>query len=274
MTTDLSLERAAATGGCLALREIVQPSADEAVPTARVAYAWAKKAAVMAELRRIPRNGLHERQRYPYLRGDDLLDAVRPLLAAHGLVPTFVVSKVEQRDLKGKGWEKDDKGRSTPTETTQHLTRVSLSCAFVDTDTGQRIDEGTWYAETHDGDKAIRAATSMAVAAFLGTSLLVSAGDAPGDQGDPEAPDEDAGDLPPRDRPRRQASSRPARSREAADLLSEIWAAKAKKNIPMAELEKAAKDLGHTGMLKDCADVKVLRVLAEICAHHGESAGA
>lgn len=211
--------------------------------------AWAKKAAVMAELGRLPRNGRHQDQGWTYLRGDDLFEALRSLLSKHGLVPTFKIGAIEPRQLQRK--RRGQQGKEDIDDPIA-LIRVSVACALVDTETGEEIDVALWPAEAHDSDKAVRVATSMAIAAWLETALLVSSDD------DPQGYDDDR-DPPPPPRPRSQPKGPDRSDTEAFRLRSKILATVKAAGLQDSEFYPLATRCGVHGLFRDCHDLAILK---------------
>lgn len=137
---------------------------------------FAKMAAVMGEVHRIPKNGYNKFQRYNYATESDVADFIRPLLAKHGIGLVFGVDEVTQLE----------NGRT--------LARITIT---IGDESGAEIST-TVYGEARDvdskgnpQDKGLYKAMTGAVKYWLFKTFLVSTGD------DPEADVGNAPDTPP-----------------------------------------------------------------------------
>lgn len=265
-------------------QEVVSPAFAQARPTP-----WAKKAAVMAELTTLAKRGF-----LPggcYLLADDLFEAVRPLLAQHGLAPTFSIAGVDEVREIPRPPTKEGAAPPLP----RRLVRVHVTCALVDTDTGERIDEADWPAESDDSDKAIGGASTKAVASWLRAILLVSSEKVPvdGDGDDPPPPPPrgnpgkgtagrggpPAGRVPSKvidqalkgQAPAAPATPTPPAAREDAPFdealatRRAINAYVARLRIPERDLMSVARDAGYDGPREKCTRMDVLTKVLEYC---------
>lgn len=146
--------------------------------------ALAKKlAAILADLERLPKRGYNAHHQYAYVTESDVADAIRPLLAQHGVACLSTVESLTQQES---------------------TTTVWVRFTLVDAETG-----AAWSARypgqgQDRGDKGIPKALTAATKYFLLKTFVLSAGD------DPEAEDADAAPPARADTPPRPAAARPA----------------------------------------------------------------
>ncbi len=137
---------------------------------------YAKLAAVLGEIQRVPKSGKNKHFNYEYATNEDVLDFIRPLLAAHGIA--FWASMVECAQAA----EQTDSGKTTT------RTHIVLEFAFADVDSGEVITS-RWHGEALDSqDKGITKAATLAKKYFLLNTFLISTGDLRDDP-DADAPE-------------------------------------------------------------------------------------
>ena len=142
---------------------------DIASSSTNQARLFAKVAAVMAEVERIPKNGKNSFHNYRYATESDILDGVRPILARQGLALFIDVINSSWRD----GPVGRDEKASAPIVTVEM--RFTLGCA----ETGATMTT-TLMAEGQDGgDKGYYKAYTGGLKYWLSKTFLISSGDDP-----------------------------------------------------------------------------------------------
>lgn len=112
-----------------------------------------KMCAVMSEINSLPKLGIHQSPQFHYLTEETLLDAVRPLLAKHGIALT--------QDIEH--WEKEN-----------NVCIVQLKLTFTCSDTGEQLSS-TAVAEGADNrDKGFLKAITRAYKYALKNSFVIS----------------------------------------------------------------------------------------------------
>lgn len=123
----------------------------------------ARMAAVMLAVQRLPKSGSNTQQGYRYVQDEDVLDTLRPLIAAEGLCILPAMERIEQI-------ERSTKSGGTQTRTIAHFTFTIL------TDEGESRDFN-WIAEADDsGDKGTGKAATYALKYWLLKTFLLSTG--------------------------------------------------------------------------------------------------
>ena len=118
-----------------------------------------KLARVLGEVQRVPKNGRNAFHKYDYTTESDLVDFIRPLLAAEKL---FIVPSIEEL-IRENG-----------------KTIIRMSFTLADGDSGETLGPQSWYGEADDkGDKGLYKAITGGVKYFLFKTFLVSTGDDP-----------------------------------------------------------------------------------------------
>ena len=179
-----------------------------------------KIAAVMADIDDVPKNGRNDYHGYDYATDDDVMGAVRPVMAEHNLV---ALPSVVSRDIQRFGNEQDGY--------TLH-TRIVLDLTLIDGDSGQQRTI-RWEGEAQDTqDKGLyKAYTSAIKYAMLKIFLLsadtdVETDDIAGKQGAQQAP---------QGRPKKNGSPEQPTDRQisfASDLAqSSVWSEKEQQAI-------------------------------------------
>jgi hypothetical protein len=130
------------------------------------ALLFAAMAAVLGEIRRVPKNGRNDFHKYDYVTEGDLVDAVRDILSAHGM--SFWPSVVEHKEEEVK----NARGK------TEFKATVTLSVTFAHSNGGSVTT--TWVGQGVDAsDKAYYKAYTGAVKYALMKTFMVSTGDDP-----------------------------------------------------------------------------------------------
>lgn len=130
------------------------------------ALLFASMAAVLGEIRRVPKNGRNDFHKYDYVTEGDLVDAVRNILSEHGMSfwPSVVEHKEEEiKNARGK---------------TEFKATVTISVTFAHSAGGSMTT--TWVGQGVDAsDKAYYKAYTGAVKYALMKTFMVSTGDDP-----------------------------------------------------------------------------------------------
>lgn len=136
----------------------------------------AKLVSIMSELGPIKKTGFNSFHKYYYLKEDDIINAVRPLLTKHGvaIIPNVLEEHVSERPTAKGGSEV--------------LSRLKVEYTFVDIETGQQIPVVSVGHGSDSGDKAAYKALTGALKYALRQMLMISEGGE-----DPEA--DEAGDA-------------------------------------------------------------------------------
>ena len=146
---------------------------------------YAKMAAVMGRLERIPKRGLNKHFGYAFVTDSDVLDAVRVAMAAEGVCLFMSMTGIQQQDKR---------------------TIVNFQVTFADSGSGEREDVA-WVGEAMDTqDKGIAKAATSALKYCLLKTFLISTGDEPDTDSDgpqvitppkplPQTPPPDTGSL-------------------------------------------------------------------------------
>lgn len=124
----------------------------------------------MDEIGPIEKSGYNAFHKYAYLREQDIINAVRPLLVKHGvaIIPRVLSEQISQQ--------------TTSRGNTETLCRIQMEYTFVDIESGQQIPVVTIGHGTDAGDKAAYKAETGALKYCLRQVFMISEG---GD--DPEA---------------------------------------------------------------------------------------
>lgn len=147
-----------------------------------------KLSKVMGEIHTIPKEGYNEHFEYHYVKEDTLTEHIRPLLAKWGLSLVFGAVKIEDMATG------DDRGT---------WTRIWCKFTLIDCD-GHKMEvlcpgEGT---DARHPDKALYKAMTGATKYFLYKTFLVSTGD------DPERDDDPDSTTPPKGRRKKQTAKK------------------------------------------------------------------
>ena len=154
----------------------------------RLSGLYAKMAAVMGRLERIPKRGFNQHFKYEFVTDSDVLDAVRIAMAAEGVCLFVSMTGVQQQDKR---------------------TIINFQFTFADGESGQSMPVA-WVGEAIDTqDKGIAKAATSALKYCLLKTFLISTGDEPDTDSDgpqvvtapskprPPTPPEAAQALPP-----------------------------------------------------------------------------
>lgn len=190
-----------------------------------------KKAAIMAELKKFGKDSYNQNQKYKFPSAASIFDAIRKLMAEHGLV--LFTSAID-----GHQNEMESKSGNAGLHTT-----VKYRMLWIDTETGAMVED-LWLSESDDWqDKGYSKSATLALKSYLLTSFIVSSGD--------ETDDPDSG-IGSQDAAKRNATSpkqgKPARQGAATSngaqngSQSEIPADKATDHVLLRSLEIVDKD--------------------------------
>jgi len=120
-------------------------------------------AQVMADIDGVPKTGYNDFHNYEYSTDDDVMGALRPVMAKHGLValPDLVSRDVQRFGSEAEGY-------------TLH-TRIVLDITLIDSDSGQQRTM-RWEGEAQDTqDKGLYKAYTSAIKYFMLKTFLLSA---------------------------------------------------------------------------------------------------
>lgn len=113
---------------------------------------------IMNNMSRVPKNGYNSYNKYKYVKEEDLVDYIRPLLVENGLA--FTSNMVEQ-------------------ERNEDFTKVKMEFTLVDVDTQETLTSIYWGEGQDKQDKGIYKAVTGAEKYFLMKTFLVATGDDP-----------------------------------------------------------------------------------------------
>lgn len=131
---------------------------------------YLKLADIMAQVARIPKNGINSHFKYSYVTDVDILDYVRPLLAEHHIMIMPEIVSVNMPE----SFQLDKAGNAYPVH---KKTIIHMNFHVVDGDTGERM-MCAWSGEADDAqDKGITKALVSAQKYFLKMLLMISTGD-------------------------------------------------------------------------------------------------
>lgn len=131
---------------------------------------WARLNKVLAEVEQVKKRGRNNFHNYDYVMEADLTDAIRPLMAKHGLSMTFGTGELR--------------------ELASGVLAVQCKITLGDVDGNEMIVE-MWGTGQDKGDKALYKAYTGAVKYFLYKTFMISTND------DPEKDGEKAAGKPP-----------------------------------------------------------------------------
>lgn len=127
-----------------------------------------KLCAVMAEIKQIEKTGYNDHHKYHYATESDVVEVLRPKLAAHGIVILPSQEEVNYRDVTR---EKGDKVRRTL------MTQVKMSYLITDGESSFTVYA---YGQSEDGDdKGIYKAVTGATKYFHMKTFMIATGDDP-----------------------------------------------------------------------------------------------
>jgi hypothetical protein len=137
-----------------------------------------KLSRVMAELGRIPKAGENKYHKYKFATDADVADAIRPLLAEHGVFLFPSIPEVQTTSFERNG-------------KMQTHTLAKFTFTFCDGETGATW-ASEWFGESEDtGDKGVNKAATAALKYFLLKTFILSTGD-PADETDSGVPSQPA----------------------------------------------------------------------------------
>lgn len=138
---------------------------------------FAKLLAVQGNAKNVPKNGVNRSQGYKYVRAEDVVNAVRPLLAQYGLVVTMSATEHKRERYDRVNKQGEMVGSSC-------LSDVTVVAIVTDPDTGHS-ESFTFYGTGFDTtDKAVYKAITGAIKYAYLSLMNVSAGDDPEDDGE------------------------------------------------------------------------------------------
>ena len=123
---------------------------------------YAKISKVTDEVSVIPKNGYNGHFNYNYVREDDIIEMVRPILVKHGLV--YVPNVVEQ-------------------QRNGEFTKVNLEFTLADVDSGETLKSNFWGEGQDKNDKGLYKAYTGATKYFLMKTFQIGSGDDPEQSG-------------------------------------------------------------------------------------------
>jgi hypothetical protein len=176
-----------------------------------------KKAAIMNDLKKLPKDKRNTQQNYGYASAEGVFDTIRALMVEHGLVLfTSAVSGSQEHFTSGKG-------------TPGLHTTVQYRMLWVDTETGATVED-FWLSEGDDyQDKGYSKCATLALKYYLMTTFIVSSGDPKDDpdsgvrskgQRSDVKPSNNAAATPPRTQTPPQAMSTPKSASEGKQTPS------------------------------------------------------
>lgn len=243
---------------------------DGALPTykhdaAATGHLEDRLARVTAHVSRIPKRGFNAEQKYPFVAHADVLDSIRPALAAEGVQFRSAITKTEAEPE----YRPDGQVRATGGGMIWRMWRIEVAFTLACWNGDKRCEQTTegWpgYAQDYSDKGASKALTS-AIKTFLIQQFLVSTGDDPDDhetraegrtsEQQQAARPQGGNHTPSGARPPASSDVRAARN-AALD-----W----NKELPTGVVGKIAKKLCGNGVIIKIEDVAVLTKVAKIAA--------
>lgn len=235
----------------------------EAVPTsydrpgAGTGHLEERLARVTGYVSRIPKRGFNKEQSYPFVAHPDVLDAIRPALAAEGVQFRSKITKTEaEAETVANGAE-----RRTGGGMVWRMWRIEVEFRFCCWNGDVRCEQVTeaWpgYAQDYSDKGASKALTS-AIKTFLIQQFLLSTGDDPdAHETRPDAQGE----------PQQQAARPQGGSRSATPVSGDLRQARNaaldwNKELPQGVVGKIAKKLCGNGVIIKIEDVAILQRVA------------
>ena len=170
--------------------------------------------AILAELPEIGKGSYNKQQGFHYRSHDDVLNALNPLLAKHGV---FVVPNVLERIANA---DRVTKSGNTMYEVNLHVRFTFYGLA------GDSITASAWGEGTDSGDKSTNKAMTAAFKYCLAQSFAVSTGDtldSDSDSPEPTSHRRDVGDGQTRPRGRQSRKEREQERAPAPDTFWKDW---------------------------------------------------
>lgn len=118
---------------------------------------FAKINAVMQEIMTVPKNGVNTHFNYKYVKEEDLLDMIRPLLIKHGLA--YLPPNVIEQQRNGE------------------FTKVNMEFTLGDVETGETLKSTFWGEGQDKNDKGLYKAYTGATKYFLMKTFLIPTND-------------------------------------------------------------------------------------------------
>lgn len=214
-------------------------------------------ARVMGHTSRIPKRGYNEAQKYPFVAHSDVLDAIRPALAAEGVQFRSKITKTEATpETNGAGAI-----RQTGQGVVWCMWRIEVEFRFVCWNADKLCEQVTedWPGFAQDySDKGASKALTAAVKTFLIQQFLLSTGDDP----DNSTVETGAGQAQ-----QQQRSARPSGAAGGDGAANDVRVARRavmdfNEKLPKGVLSKIAKRVTGQGMVMKVDDVAQLGKIA------------
>jgi ERF superfamily len=211
-----------------------------------------RMARVTAHVSRIPKRGFNPEQKYNFVAHSDVLDSIRPALAAEGVQFRSKITRTDA-DAETKG---DGSIRTTGGGMIWRMWRVEVEFTLACWNDDKRCEQVTagWpgYAQDYSDKGASKALTS-AIKTFLIQQFLVSTGD------DPDEPTTDNTGG---------GTQRAAAPRNAGALVADVRAARNtcldwNQKLPNGVLSKIARKVAGQGVIMNITDVAQLQKIAK-----------
>jgi hypothetical protein len=216
-----------------------------------------RMARVTAHVNRIPKRGFNAEQKYEFVAHSDVLDSIRPALAAEGIqFRSRITSTQADAELVAGGGE-----RRTGGGMVWRMWRVEVTFSFVCWHEEKRCEQTTegWPGFAQDySDKGASKALTSAIKTFLIQQFLVSTGD------DPDEPTRDSQQEP---RQQQQRSRTESRSTNPAD--NDVRVARRacmdfNERLPTGVLGRIAKRVAGNGLVMKIDNLQHLAKITKI----------
>lgn len=242
---------------------------DGALPTykheaAATGHLEDRLARVTAHVSRIPKRGFNAEQKYPFVAHADVLDSIRPALAAEGVQFRSAITRTEAEPE----YRPDGQVRATGGGMIWRMWRIEVSFTLACWNGDKRCEQTTegWpgYAQDYSDKGASKALTS-AIKTFLIQQFLVSTGDDPDESNIGAHAQQEGGQQDTRARSASGGGGRSATGSSdvrAARMAALDW----NKELPTGVVGKIAKKLCGNGVIIKIEDVAVLAKVAKIAA--------
>lgn len=217
-------------------------------------------ARVTAHVSRIPKRGFNKEQKYQFVAHSDVLDAIRPALAAEGVqFRSEIIGGTCEPELKIDGSPRTTGGGMIWRMWIVNV-RFTFSCRLADTRCEQTT-EWRGYAQDYS-DKGESKALTAAIKTFLIQQFLVSTGDDPDEPTtDPQPAQAQGG----QGYVRQPSNGAPASGdlRAARNAALDFNA-----KLPQGVLSKIARKVAGNGIILKIEDVQALKKIATAAARY------
>lgn len=208
-------------------------------------------ARVTGAMSRIPKRGFNNDQKYQFVAHSDVLDAIRPALAAESVQFRSQVTKTESPAETVVGGAERRTGGGMVWRMWRVEVKFTFSCWLGEKRCEQVTEGWPGYAQDYSDKGASKALTS-AIKTFLIQQFLLSTGD------DPDEPTREPGDRP------AAGAQRPATAPRQAQTSGDVRAARnaaldLNTKMPKGTLSKIAKKLTGQGVILKIEDVAALQ---------------